>query len=151
MYFLKKFLPKEGLILDVGGGPGKYTIELAKLGYDIILVDLTPKLLEIAGDEIKRANVEGKVKQIIEGSVDNLSMFKENTFDAVICLGGPLGHLVHKKQREKAADELVRVARYNAPIFVSVIRRLAVFMNTIVYLWPELEKDPYMEEICWYG
>lgn len=65
MHFLKKFLPKEGLILDVGSGPGKYTIELAKLGYDIILVDLTPKLLEIAGDEIKRANVEGKVKQII--------------------------------------------------------------------------------------
>lgn len=69
-------------------------------------------------------------------------MFKENTFDAVICLGGPLGHLVHKKQREKAADELVRVTRYNAPIFVSVIGRLAVLMNTIVYLWPELEKDP---------
>ena len=69
-------------------------------------------------------------------------MFEENTFDAVICLGGPLSHLVHKKQRQKAADELVRAAKDNAPIFVSVIGRLAVLMNTIVYLWPELEKDP---------
>jgi hypothetical protein len=30
MHFLKKYLPKHGLILDAGGGPGRYTIELAK-------------------------------------------------------------------------------------------------------------------------
>jgi ubiquinone/menaquinone biosynthesis C-methylase UbiE len=30
MHFLDKYLPKEGLILDAGGGPGRYTIELAK-------------------------------------------------------------------------------------------------------------------------
>lgn len=47
MYFLKKYLPSKGLILDAGGGPGRYTIELAKLGYDMVLLDLTPKLLEI--------------------------------------------------------------------------------------------------------
>lgn len=142
MHFLKKYLPKKGLVLDAGGGPGRYTIELAKLGYDIILLDLTANLLEMAREQIMRENVESKVKQIIEGSVDNLSMFEDDTFDAVLCLGGPLSHLVHKKQRQKAADELVRVAKHNAPIFVSVIGRLAVLMNTIVYLWPELEKDP---------
>lgn len=142
LHFLKKYLPRKGLVLDAGGGPGRYTIELAKLRYDVILLDLTPKLLEIAREQIEKAKVESKVKQTIEGSVDNLSMFEDDTFDAVICLGGPLCHLVHKKQRQKAADELVRVAKDNAPIFVSVIGRLAVLMNTIVYLWPELEKDP---------
>jgi len=30
MHFLDKYLPKAGLILDAGGGPGRYTIELAK-------------------------------------------------------------------------------------------------------------------------
>jgi ubiquinone/menaquinone biosynthesis C-methylase UbiE len=142
MHFLKKYLPKKGLVLDAGGGPGRYTIELAKLGYDIVLLDLTPKMLDIAREQIKKAKVESQVNQIIEGSVDDLSMFDDNVFNAVICLGGPLGHLVLQKQRQKAADELVRVAKYNAPIFVSVIGRLAVLMNTIVYLWPELETDP---------
>ena len=37
-----------------GGGPGRYTIELAKLGYDVVLLDLTPKLLEIAKRKIKK-------------------------------------------------------------------------------------------------
>lgn len=38
MHFLKKYLPKRGLILDAGGGPGRYTIELAKKGYNVVLL-----------------------------------------------------------------------------------------------------------------
>ncbi|MFB0567325.1 MAG: class I SAM-dependent methyltransferase, partial [Candidatus Bathyarchaeia archaeon] len=30
MHFLEKYLPSKGLILDAGGGPGRYAIELAK-------------------------------------------------------------------------------------------------------------------------
>ena len=142
MHYLRKYIPKNGFLLDAGGGPGRYTIELARLGYDVVLSDLSPKLLEIAKEEIKKANVESKVKQIIEGSVDDLSMFEEDTFDAVLCLGGVLGHLVLKTQREKAVNELIRVAKNNALIFVSVIGRLAVLMDTVVYLWPEFKTDP---------
>jgi hypothetical protein len=38
MHFLEKYLPKKGLVLDAGGGPGRYTIELAKKGYDVVLL-----------------------------------------------------------------------------------------------------------------
>src|SRR5512135_544115 len=31
--FLKEYLPKAGLVLDAGGGPGRYTIELARQGH----------------------------------------------------------------------------------------------------------------------
>jgi len=54
MHFLEKYLPKKGLILDAGGGPGRYTIELAKRGYNIILLDLIPKMLEIAKRKKKK-------------------------------------------------------------------------------------------------
>jgi len=142
MFFLKQYLPEKGLVLDAGGGPGRYTIEFAKLGFDVILLDLTPKLLEIAREQIMKADVEERVKEILQGSIDDLSMFKDNTFDAVICLGGALSHLVIDKQREKATTELIRVAKPDTPISVSVIGKLAVCMNTIVFLWPELESAP---------
>lgn len=142
MYFLKKYLPKKGLILDAGGGPGRYSVELAKLGYDVVLLDLTPKLLEIAKRRVKKEKVQNKVKQILQGSIDNLSMFEDDTFDAVICLGGALSHIVNRKQRTKAINELVRVAKKNTPIFVSVIGRLAVCINSINYLWPEMLEAP---------
>jgi 2-polyprenyl-3-methyl-5-hydroxy-6-metoxy-1,4-benzoquinol methylase len=40
-HFLQKYLPKTGFVLDAGGGPGAYTIELAEKGYDLVLIDLT--------------------------------------------------------------------------------------------------------------
>jgi SAM-dependent methyltransferase len=142
MLFLKKYLPKKGLILDAGGGPGRYTIELARLGYDIVLLDLVPEILEIAKRKIKKEKVQDRVKDIVEASIENLSMYKNDTFDSVLCLGGALCHIVYEKRRQKAISELIRVAKHNAPIFVSVIGRLAVCMNSLVYLWPEMLEAP---------
>jgi len=145
MHFLKKYLPKRGSVLDAGGGPGRYTIELARMGYEATLLDLTPKLLEIARRQVRKAKVQSKVS-VIQGSIEDLSMFEDDSFDAVICLGGVLGHLTHRGLRKRAADELIRVAKRNAPIFVSVIGRLAILMNTVVYLFPTFKKAP---DIWW--
>lgn len=148
MHFLKKYLPKKGLILDAGGGPGRYTIELVKSGYDVVLVDLTSELLKIAKRKIVKEKVQNRVKQIVESSIDDFSMFENNTFDAVICLGGSLSHIVDKKQRRKAINELIGVAKKNAPIFVSVIGRLALCMNAINNLWPVMAKAPTVYRRC---
>jgi len=147
MYFLKKYLPKKGLILDAGGGPGRYTIELARLGYEVILLDLTPKLLEIAKGKIKRARVRDKVRGILEGTIEDLSMFRDNIFDAVLCLGGALSHVVDKRQREKAIDELIRVAKEGAPIFISVIGRLAVLISELVNFPEEIEIEDIFRRV----
>jgi ubiquinone/menaquinone biosynthesis C-methylase UbiE len=102
------------------------------LRYNVVLLDLTPELLEIAEKQIKKAKVRDKVKQILQGSIVDLYKFRNNSFDAVICLGGALSHIVNRKQREKAIDELIRVAKKNAPIFVSVIGRPALLVNALV-------------------
>lgn len=138
MHFLEKYLPREGLLLDAGGGPGRYTIELAKRGYDVVLLDLVEELLEIARREIGREGVEGRVKEILEGSVTDLSMFGDETFDAVLCLGGPLSHLLTVEEREAAAGELVRVAKKNAPLFVSVLGRLGVLKTILLEFQHEM-------------
>jgi len=138
MLFLKKYLPKKGLVLDAGGGPGRYTIELARQGHDVVLLDLTPELLQIAEKKIKKERVQNRVKVIMKASIENLSMYENDAFDSVICLGGALSHIVNKNRRQKAISELVRVAKQDAPIIVSVIGRLAVCINSLVYLWPEM-------------
>ena len=57
LHFLEEHLPRKGLILDAGGGPGRYTIELARRGYEVVLLDLTPANLEFARRQIKRAKI----------------------------------------------------------------------------------------------
>lgn len=134
--FLKKYLPRTGLLLDAGGGPGRYTIELARQGYDIVLLDLVKELLERAKEEIRKARVGSRVKQIVEGTITDLSRFKDNSFDAVLCLGGPLSHVCPEPERLKAVSELVRVAKKGAPIFVSVMSKYGVLLATPGG-WPE--------------
>ncbi len=135
MHFLERHLPQDGLVLDAGGGPGRYTIELASRGYNVILLDLVPEMLEIAKKRIRRARVQHRIKKIVQGSIEDLSAFDENSFEAVLCLGGPLGHLLNIEQREKAASELIRVAKVGAPIFVSVISRVGL-LKTILIEFP---------------
>ena len=139
MRYLKKYLPKKGLVLDAGSGPGRYSIELAKIGYDVVLLDLTKELLDIAQKEIKKARVNNKIKGFYEGSISDLSIFEDESFDAVLCLGGPLGHVVGRKKRNAAFGELKRVAKKGAPICVSVIGRLAAIRGMQIYYPQELE------------
>ncbi|MBN2084063.1 MAG: methyltransferase domain-containing protein [Anaerolineales bacterium] len=126
MHFLEKYLPKKGRILDAGGGPGRYTVELAKRGYRMTLLDLTPANLEFARRQIRLSGVQNRVEEIVEGSITDLSRFEDETFDAVICTGGPLSHILESRKRNRAVRELIRVAKRRAPVFVSVMSRLSV-------------------------
>jgi len=149
MHFLEKYLPKTGIVLDAGGGPGRYSIELAKKGYDVVLLDISPKCLEVAKRKIARTHIGSRVKQIVEGSITDMSTFSDGQFDAVLCLG-PLSHLTEKHQREKAANEIVRVAKIGAPLFISVISLYGVF-RTVLQRLPHELIDPSHEELFTHG
>ncbi len=139
-HYLEKYLPRKGLVLDAGGGPGRYSLELARRGYDVVLLDLTPRFLKMAKRRAKRRGLADKIS-FVEGSIENLP-FDDNTFDAVLCLGGALNHLLKKRKRKKAERELVRVLKPGKPIFISVIGRLHVPMLACKRRYLEMLKAP---------
>ncbi|MDD2646954.1 MAG: class I SAM-dependent methyltransferase [Patescibacteria group bacterium] len=47
-YFINKYIPKTGLVLDAGGGTGYNTILMAKKNLNVILFDISDKCLTIA-------------------------------------------------------------------------------------------------------
>jgi ubiquinone/menaquinone biosynthesis C-methylase UbiE len=143
-HFLEKYLPQKGLILDAGGGPGRYTIELAKRGYDLVLFDLSRECLREAEKGIRNAKVKRRVKKILQGSVTDLSEFDDENFDAVLCLGA-MSHLVENKDRVSAVHELVRVAKKGTPIFVSVINLYGVFRTVLQRIQHELVASSHKE------
>jgi SAM-dependent methyltransferase len=146
LHFLKKHFPRRGLLLDAGGGPGRYTVTLAGQGYDMVLLDMTPANLEFARRQIKRAGLQQRVKDVVEGSIVDLSRFADNTFDGVICLGGPVSHILDRRKRDQAIRELVRVARPGAPIAVSVMSRLSVLVVELT-LFPEEVEMPHYQKL----
>ncbi len=114
--------PPPARILDCGSGPGRYAIELARLGYEITLFDLSKKELDLARRAATEAGVEMAGYEV--GSALDLSRFADASFDAVLCLG-PLYHLLEEEDRLQVLREVYRVARSSAPVFVAFISRYA--------------------------
>jgi SAM-dependent methyltransferase len=129
---LRRHLPPPaagGRVLDAGGGPGRYSLLLAEWGYRPTLFDLSPRLLAHARRQfaIAERQTGERIEAALEGSITDLARFPDGHFDAVLCLGGPLSHLVEDGQRRRAVAELARVGRPGAPIFLSAMNRLGVF------------------------
>ncbi len=150
LHFLEEYLPRKGLVLDAGGGPGRYTIELARRGYEIVLLDITPSNLEFAKRQINQAKIQDKVTSVVEGSIVDLSQFVDDAFDAVLCLGGPLSHVLDKHKRDRATSELIRVTKKGAPLFVSVMGRLSLLVVELTLFQHEIEM-PHFKQIRDHG
>lgn len=144
-YFYKKYLKKGMKILDAGGGPGRYTVDLAKQGCHMTLLDISDKELEVAKRKIKQYRVGNFVDSVDLGSITDLP-YKDNSFDMVLCIGGPLSHLRTEAERKKAVKELVRVAKPGAPVFISVMARPAVLNLCVKDLKEYLKTYGYKNE-----
>ncbi len=127
---LSKYLKPKSRILDIGGGPGRYAMWLAKHGHHVVLADLSPELLKIARAKIDEAGISANVEEIIEADACDLSHWKDNSFDAVLSLG-PFYHLIDADDREKALSELRRVLKPHGVAFVALIPRYSFLRHAL--------------------
>jgi len=117
-------------VLDVGGAAGRYACWLAERGYEVTLVDLSATQVDLARENADERGVARVTAR--QGDVRDLD-FPADEFDAVCCLGGPLSHVVDDAERATAMAELRRVARPDAPVFVSVIGRVAMLRDVLKF------------------
>lgn len=116
-----RVLPRPpAVVADIGGGPGRYTLELAALGYTVVHRDLVP--LHVEQLRTRSGALAERVDTAV-GDARDLDL-DDDSVDAVLLLG-PLYHLVEHDQRVLALREVMRVARPGAPVLVSAISRWA--------------------------
>jgi SAM-dependent methyltransferase len=121
--YLERYLPDEGRVLDAGGGAGRYAIWLARRGHDVTLLDASRGQANIAREKAAEHGVADRVR-VTRGEVRGLPV-GDGRFDATLCLGGPLSHVLDADERRIAAAELRRVTAPGGPVFVSVMGLLA--------------------------
>jgi ubiquinone/menaquinone biosynthesis C-methylase UbiE len=122
--WMAKFLPSPpAAILDIGGGPGRYSIWLAELGYRVTLADLSSDLLTIGRQRANEHRVE--LDNIVEADARNMPEFGDHSFESVVCFG-PLYHLLLDSDRQNAATEVFRVLKPGGVVFAAFLNRLAV-------------------------
>jgi SAM-dependent methyltransferase len=107
-------------ILDSGGGPGVYSAWLAGLGYEVHLVDLTPRHVEQA------RRISGLATAKV-GDARRLGHADES-MDAVLLMG-PMYHLTERVERLSALRETRRVLRSGGLLYAAAISRFASLLD----------------------
>ncbi|WP_158070550.1 class I SAM-dependent methyltransferase [Streptomyces luteocolor] len=125
--------PAPARILDNGGGPGTWTLWLARRGYRVTLTDLSPALLDVARDRVGRASRQDavNVEAVAEADARDLSAFPDASFDAQLCLG-PFYHLTSSTDRRQAIQEAHRVLRPGGLLITTVMPRYMRLVSTVL-------------------
>jgi ubiquinone/menaquinone biosynthesis C-methylase UbiE len=137
---LTRHLPESpAVVLDAGGGPGRYALWLAERGYEVHLLDPVELHVDQARAASERATAQ--LASAVVGDARALPL-GDRSVDVVLLLG-PLYHLPAEGRR-RALDEARRVLRPGGLLAAAAISRLA---STVDGLVQGLFADPRFEQI----
>lgn len=92
-------------ILDVGGATGAFSIPLAKMGYEVVHLDLSDEMIRIAKEKASGLSNISFVKR----DASNLDLYNTNEFDLVLCFDGAISF--SGRNADKVISEVCRVGK----------------------------------------
>ncbi len=105
-------------VLDIGGGPGRYSFFLAEKGHKVTLVDLCEDNVLLAKEKSKKLHIT--LEDYVVSDARFLTSIPSNSFDVVLLMG-PLYHLIDSDDRSAAIKEAMRVLKPQGIVFASFI------------------------------
>lgn len=136
---LDEYIPAGSTVLDVGGGPGRYSIYLASKGLQVTLVDLSEKHVRQAPEFAREAGVT--LSGAIQGNaldMDDLPL--SESYDAVLCMG-PLYHLHREGDRKRALEQCLKRLKPGGILVTSYISAYAPIIDIIKKFPEEIEAN----------
>lgn len=123
---MRMFLPKlGGRILDIGGGTGRWAIPLAEMGYEVVLTDISHKMLEVAEEKVKEKGLSNRI-QIFKADAENMPLFEDCSFDMAIAQGDVLSYC---QDPLRAAREALRMLKPGGHFIASVDNKFALLCS----------------------
>jgi len=101
-------------VLEIGAGTGRYSVPLAREGFDVTALELVEHNLDVLRGKL----TGGEKLTALQGNALDLSRFADGSFDLVL-LPGPMYHLFTFEDKQKALAEAVRVTKKGGYLLVS--------------------------------
>src|SRR5262245_33836679 len=126
-------------VLEVGAGPGRFTIELARLGARVTVTDISPVQLELNERHVREAGCEEAVERRFALDLRDLRQLEHGEYDAVVAYGGPLSY-VFDGDAAPAFRSLVHVTRPEGVVLASVMSAVGSFRYFLPLALEEADK-----------
>jgi SAM-dependent methyltransferase len=136
-FCLQRYVRSGDEVLEVGAGPGRFTIELARLGARVTVGDISRKQLSLNAEKVREADYESSVVARDVMDIVDLSRFPSRAFDCVVCYGGPLSYVFD--HTDDALSELLRVTRPGGHVLLSVMSLLGAVRAFVSGVRSEVE------------
>ncbi len=115
--YLDRYIKPGDKVLDIGGGPGRYSLYLAEKGCDVTLFDLAEGNLKFAAEKAAEHNVSIKT---VCGDACYADTLVSGQFDHVLLMG-PLYHLLEESDRVMAVNAALYLLKPGGVLFASFI------------------------------
>lgn len=106
--FLKNYIKQKGLILDLGCGTGEFIYRFLKDDFEVVGVDLSQDMLNIADKKIKEKNLKNNNYKLINENIINF--VNDKKADYIICNFDTVNYLKDEKEFikfiEKSSENL---------------------------------------------
>ena len=123
-YMMDRYIQPGDSILDIGGGPGRYSLHYAQKGCEVTLVDLSDQNAGFAQEKAKELGVPLRAHAENCLALDRLEL---GQFDHVFLMG-PLYHLLRRDERETAVRLALERLKPGGVFYASFILDFAGFI-----------------------
>jgi len=103
---LDDVLTPPGRVIDLGCGTGRHVVPLVRRGFEVVGIDLSPFMLDVAREKLDR---EGLEAHLVTGSITDLSRFDDGAFRYALCMFSTMGLIRGADNREAFLHEVRRL------------------------------------------
>jgi len=146
---IPKNISKDSIILDAGGGTGRWICKLSKIYKSrFILCDLSKYMLKQAKKNIEKAKIVDRV-YIVNNDLTSIKNIKSGSVDYIISIYNPIS-FINKKQ--KALKELFRILKFEGKVIImgqGCFNAIASKMNNYCVSAKELKELEQKKLVRW--
>ena len=132
-----RYIKPGDAVLDIGGGPGRYSIYLAEKGCGVTLLDLSPENTKFAAGKTAELGLSLKT---VTGDAREADILTAGHYDHVLLMG-PMYHLLEESDRITAVNAALKLLNPNGIIFISFINMFAGMIYAMK-CQPDIINDP---------